>query len=153
MGDEGSRGGRRRGLVRQSGVTGVAAAAAVASGLVLDVAIAAALGADASSDAFFAAATIPLGIVAIVMVAANQALVPSIATWLTTLGAPETRSLVAAIAKPTTAVQFVIAATSERVSGAPRVVSHVAIEGTSAWFAATITERNITAPPTAETSR
>jgi len=117
MGDEGSRGGRRRGLVRQSGVTGVAAAAAVASGLVLDVAIAAALGADASSDAFFAAATIPLGIVAIVMVAANQALVPSIATWLTTLGAPETRSLVAAITNWTAIMGFAIAAAVALLAG------------------------------------
>ena len=117
MADESDRRGARRGLVRQSGVTGVAAAAAVASGLLLDVAIAAALGADASSDAFFAAATIPLGIVAIVMVAANQALVPSIATWLTTLGAPETRSLVAAITNWTAIAGFAIAAVVALLAG------------------------------------
>lgn len=69
--------------MRQSGLTSVAAAAAVASGLVLDVSIAASFGAGRATDAFFVAARIPLGLVAIVMVAANQALVPSISTWLT----------------------------------------------------------------------
>ena len=86
-----------RGLIRQSGTTSVAAGAAVASGLVLDVAIAATLGAGTTSDAFFAAATIPLGIVAIVMVGANQALVPAIATWLVQRSEEETRRLVSAV--------------------------------------------------------
>jgi murein biosynthesis integral membrane protein MurJ len=90
--------GGRRHIVRQTGATGLAAAGSVASGLVLDVAIAATLGAGATSDAFFAAATIPLGIVAIVMVAANQALVPAIATWLTSREDRETRDLVAGVA-------------------------------------------------------
>ena len=89
------RGARR--LIRQSGTTSVAAGAAVVSGLVLDVAIAATLGANVSSDAFFAAATIPLGIVAIVMVGANQALVPAISTWLVRKDEAETWRLVSAI--------------------------------------------------------
>lgn len=71
-----------RGLIRQSGTTSIAAAAGVASGLVLDAAILASVGANAVGDAFFAAATIQLAIVSIVMVGANQALVPAISTWL-----------------------------------------------------------------------
>lgn len=74
-------GSRRSGLIRQTGNAGVVAAVAVASGLLLDVAIAARLGAGRSSDAYFAGIRLPLGIVAIVMVATNQALVPLFSTW------------------------------------------------------------------------
>jgi putative peptidoglycan lipid II flippase len=73
---------RAREVVRQSGTTSIAAGLGVASGLLLDVAIAAGLGASFTSDAFFVAARIPLGIEAILIVAANQALVPTISTWL-----------------------------------------------------------------------
>jgi putative peptidoglycan lipid II flippase len=71
-----------RDVVRQSSTTSVAAGLGVASGLLLDVAIAAGLGAGTTSDAFFVAARIPLGIEAIILVAANQALVPTVSTWL-----------------------------------------------------------------------
>jgi putative peptidoglycan lipid II flippase len=71
-----------RAVVRQSGTTSVAAGLGVAAGLLLDVAIAARLGAGLTSDAFFVAARIPLGIEAILLVAANQALVPTVSTWL-----------------------------------------------------------------------
>ena len=60
------------------------------SGLALDVVIAAMFGAGTSTDAFFVAARIPLGLVAIVMVGANQALVPAISTWLVHNGRDET---------------------------------------------------------------
>src|SRR5258705_1735866 len=83
--DEGRPDARRtqtRAVVRQSGLTSLAAMAAVGSGLVLDVAIAATFGAGAATDAFFVAARLPLGLVAVVMIGANQALVPSISTWL-----------------------------------------------------------------------
>ena len=75
---------RTREVLWHSGATSLAAALAVASGLLLDVAIAAGFGAGAGTDAFFVAARLPLGISAIVMVAANQALVPAISTWLAT---------------------------------------------------------------------
>lgn len=68
-------------LVRQSLFTSGAAALAVASGLLLDIAIAAVFGAGRSTDAFFVAARIPLGLLAILTVGANQALVPAFATW------------------------------------------------------------------------
>ncbi len=77
-------------MLRQSGTTSIAAAASTASGLLLDVAIAARYGAGSSTDSFFAAARIPLGLVAIVMVGANQALVPAISTWLVKRGQQET---------------------------------------------------------------
>jgi murein biosynthesis integral membrane protein MurJ len=79
-----------RDVIRQSGTTSIAAAASVLSGLVLDVVIAATYGAGTSTDAFFVAARIPLGLVAIVMVGANQALVPAISTWLVRKGRDET---------------------------------------------------------------
>jgi putative peptidoglycan lipid II flippase len=69
----------------------------VLSGLLLDVAIAATLGAGTTSDAFFAAATIPLGLVAIVMVGANQALVPAFSTWLVQRSEEQVWRLVSAV--------------------------------------------------------
>jgi len=69
-------------LLRQSTAAGIGAVVAVASGLLLDVAIAAAFGAGRATDAFFVAARIPFGIIAIVTVAANQMLVPAFTTSL-----------------------------------------------------------------------
>jgi murein biosynthesis integral membrane protein MurJ len=77
-------------LLVQSGTTSIAAGLAVASGLLLDVAIAARFGAGTQSDAFFVGARVPLGLVAVVMVGANQALVPAISTWLVQRGRHET---------------------------------------------------------------
>jgi peptidoglycan biosynthesis protein MviN/MurJ (putative lipid II flippase) len=73
---------RTREVVRHTSGTSVAAALGVASGLLLDVVIAASFGAGTATDAFFVAARIPLGIAAILLVGANQALVPAISTWL-----------------------------------------------------------------------
>lgn len=97
-----------RGLVRQSGTTSVAAAAGVASGLLLDAAILASVGANAVGDAFFAAATIQLAIVSIVMVGANQALVPAISTWLVGKRESETWRLVSSTLHLTAALGTVL---------------------------------------------
>lgn len=84
----------RSSLIRQSTFTSVAAAASIGSGLLLDVAIAAVFGAGAQTDSFFVAARLPLGLIAIVMVGANQALVPTFTTWLVQRGERETWRLV-----------------------------------------------------------
>lgn len=97
-----------RGLVRQSGTTSVAAAAGVASGLLLDAAILASVGANAVGDAFYAAATIQLAIVSIVMVGANQALVPAISTWLVDKRESETWRLVSSTLHVTAALGTVL---------------------------------------------
>ena len=89
---------RGRDVVRQSGLTSVAAGLAIVSGLVLDVAIGMRFGATASTDAFFFAAGIALGLVAVVMVGANQALVPTISTWLQRRGEAETWRLCSVLA-------------------------------------------------------
>jgi putative peptidoglycan lipid II flippase len=83
-----------REVLKQSGLTSIAALAAIVSGLVLDVSIAATYGAGASTDAFFVAARLPLGLVAIVMVGANQALVPAFTTSLERYGFAATHRLV-----------------------------------------------------------
>jgi putative peptidoglycan lipid II flippase len=72
-----------RAIFRQSGLTGVAAAVGIVAGLVLDISIAYRFGARTNTDAFFVAARIPLGLVAVVMAVANQALVPAFRTSLT----------------------------------------------------------------------
>lgn len=94
----------KRGVVRQSGLTSLAAAASVVSGLLLDAAIAADFGAGRAADAFFVAARLPLGLVAIVMVAANQALVPAISTWLVREGERATWRLVSMLLTATMAL-------------------------------------------------
>ena len=90
-----------REVVRQSGLTGIAAFAAILSGLVLDVSIAATYGAGAATDAFFVAARLPLGLVAIVMVGANQALVPAITTSFERDGHVATHRLVSILINAT----------------------------------------------------
>jgi murein biosynthesis integral membrane protein MurJ len=90
-----------REVVRQSGLTGIAAFAAILSGLVLDVSIAAIYGAGTSTDAFFVAARLPLGLVAIVMVGANQALVPAITTSFERNGRAPTLRLVSILLNAT----------------------------------------------------
>lgn len=77
--------GRRAGggLLRQSTLTAVAAAASVVSGLLLDVVIAATFGANRSTDAFFVAARLPVFAVTVLMAGAYQAFTPTFSTWFT----------------------------------------------------------------------
>ncbi len=103
-------GGGARRLVVQSGTTSVAAGLAVASGLLLDVAIAAQFGAGAQSDAFFVGARVPLGLVAVVMVGANQALVPAISTWLVQRERPESWRLTSLVLSVTAVLGLAFAA-------------------------------------------
>ena len=65
-----------RGFVRQSATSSVAALFALLSGLLLDVALAVRFGAGKQSDAFFAAARIPIGLTALVTSVASVAWVP-----------------------------------------------------------------------------
>jgi putative peptidoglycan lipid II flippase len=99
--DEGTthRSGRQsdRAIFRQSGLTGVAATAGVIAGLVLQISIAYRFGASGNTDAFFVAARIPLGLIAVVMAAANQALVPAFRTSLTQRGERSTDRLISMI--------------------------------------------------------
>lgn len=68
--------GKPVGFVRQSGTSSIAALLAMLSGLLLDVALALRFGAGRQSDAFFAAARIPVGLAALLMTIAVQAWVP-----------------------------------------------------------------------------
>ncbi|MGD0448135.1 MAG: lipid II flippase MurJ [Candidatus Dormibacteria bacterium] len=84
-------------VVRQSGLTGIAAGISVLFGLLLDISIAARFGAGAATDSFFVSARIPLGLTAMVMVVANQALVPAFRTSLTNRGEDATHRLISLI--------------------------------------------------------
>jgi murein biosynthesis integral membrane protein MurJ len=86
-----------RAVIRQSGLTGVAAALSVGVGLLLDITIAARFGAGRNTDAFFVAARIPLGMVAVALVVANQAFVAAFRTSLTSRGDAATSRLVSRI--------------------------------------------------------
>ena len=97
--DGGRRTGRQsdRAIFRQSGLTGAAAAAGVIAGLILDISIAYRFGAGPKTDSFFVAARIPFGLVAVVMAAANQALVPAFRTSLTQRGERSTDRLISMV--------------------------------------------------------
>ena len=69
----------------------------VIAGLILDISIAFRFGAGAKTDAFFVAARIPIGLVAVVMAAANQALVPAFRTSLTQRGERSTDHLISMV--------------------------------------------------------
>jgi putative peptidoglycan lipid II flippase len=86
-----------RAIFRQSGLTGIAAGAGILAGLVLDVSIAYRFGAGQNTDAFFVASRIPFGLVAVVMAAANQALVPAFRTSLTEHGDRSTDRLISMV--------------------------------------------------------
>lgn len=83
-----------RAIFRQSGLTGVAAMAGVIAGLILDISIAWRFGAGARTDEFFVAARIPIGLVAVITAAANQALVPAFRTSITQRGDRSTDRLI-----------------------------------------------------------
>jgi putative peptidoglycan lipid II flippase len=86
-----------RAIFRQSGLTGIAAMAGVIAGLILDVSIAFRFGAGARTDEFFVAARIPIGLVAVITAAANQALVPAFRTSLTKRGDRSTDRLISMV--------------------------------------------------------
>ncbi|MFI5285588.1 MAG: murein biosynthesis integral membrane protein MurJ [Candidatus Dormibacteria bacterium] len=86
-----------RAIFRQSGLTGVAAMAGVIAGLILDIAIAWRFGAGAKTDEFFVAARIPIGLVAVITAAANQALVPAFRTSMTQRGERSTDRLISMV--------------------------------------------------------
>jgi putative peptidoglycan lipid II flippase len=86
-----------RAIFRQSGLTGVAAMAGVIAGLILDVSIAFRFGAGARTDEFFVAARIPIGLVAVITAAANQALVPAFRTSITQRGDRSTDRLISMV--------------------------------------------------------
>ena len=76
-------------VVRQSGLTSVIALIGVFSGLLLDLAWGRTFGVGDNSDAFALALRLPLAITAIVMIVANQVLVPTFGNWMTGLGPRE----------------------------------------------------------------
>jgi putative peptidoglycan lipid II flippase len=86
-----------RAIFRQSGLTGIAAMAGVIAGLILDVTIAFKFGAGRATDEFFVAARIPIGLVAVITAAANQALVPAFRTSMTQRGDRSTDRLISMV--------------------------------------------------------
>lgn len=69
----------------------------MASGLLLDVAIAARFGAGHATDAFFVASRLPIGVGTVLLGGTSLSLVPMISTWLATRGPQRTSSLLTAL--------------------------------------------------------
>ena len=101
--------GGRAGLLRQSGLGSAAAALAIATGLLLDVVIAARYGAGRTSDAFFVGARVPLGLTVLVLSSSTNVLVPTFRLWLTRDG-HDTGRLVGAVLTGVVAVALAVAA-------------------------------------------
>lgn len=108
--EPGRSGGSGGQLIRNTGVTSVAAGAGVVAGLLLDVSIAAKFGAGPTTDAFFVAARLPIGIASVFMAGANQALVPAISTWLVRKGDRDTSRLVSLLLTATLLAGFALVA-------------------------------------------
>jgi murein biosynthesis integral membrane protein MurJ len=102
--------GRRRSLLQQAGSTSVIAGLAVLAGFGLDIVIAARYGAGPITDSFFVAARVPLGIAALAVAAANQALVPAFATSITKEGEKATWRLVSIVVTSTLSAGAVLVA-------------------------------------------
>ena len=130
---------RRGGLLRNTGITSIAAGAGVLSGLLLDVSIAAAFGAGATTDAFFVAARIPIGITAVFMAGANQALVPGISGWTIRKDRSETSRLTSALFTVTLLGGFVVYALAALVAGPLTAVTAPGLSTASADLAASLT--------------
>lgn len=92
------------GLLRQSGLTSVAASLGLASGLLLDASIAYRFGAGRAADAYFVGVRLPLAAATIALVAANQSLVPTFTTWLRGADHERGRARAGAVVGITTAV-------------------------------------------------
>jgi len=92
------RSGAGRSLVGQSGLTAVAAATALVSGVVADAVVAATFGAGAETDALFVGGRIPLAVTTVLLIAANQALVPAFASWVVLHGERRAGSLTCSVA-------------------------------------------------------
>jgi putative peptidoglycan lipid II flippase len=71
----------RRELARSSSTIAVLAGAGVLMGFLVDATMAAVFGADAGTDAFFIAATIPFALASLLLASANQVLVPLVHGW------------------------------------------------------------------------
>ena len=70
-----------RRLGRNAATTSLGALGGIAAGLLLDVAIAATFGAGPATDSLFVAMRLPVGLTAVIMAGANQALVPMFSRW------------------------------------------------------------------------
>ena len=88
---------RTRDVLRQSSLTSLVSAFAFVTALVVDVTIAARFGVGPATDSLFVAARIPLALVSVVIVGANQVLVPTISTWLVRRGDREAYRLISAL--------------------------------------------------------
>ncbi len=101
---------RTRSLIRQAGSTSVVAGLAVLAGFGLDIVIAATFGAGPVTDSFFVAARVPLGIWALAVAAANQALVPAFATSIAKRSEQATWQLASIIITSTLSVGAILVA-------------------------------------------
>jgi murein biosynthesis integral membrane protein MurJ len=80
-----------RALARSSGGIAVLAGLGVLAGFLVDATMAALFGANARTDAFFVAATIPFALASLVLASVNQVIVPVVHRWFDEVGPDEAR--------------------------------------------------------------
>ena len=130
-------GGNRR-VVRQSGLTSVAALGSVLAGLMLSVAIAAIFGAGHRTDAFFVGSRIPLGLVALIIAAANQTLVPAFTKWFVERDAMQATLAVSLVFTATILAAIAVAIVGAAISGPLVDVTAPGLNAATLHLAATI---------------
>lgn len=106
-----------RSLVGQSALTTLAAVLALVSGLAVDVVVAASFGAGSATDSFFVGARLPLAVATILLIGANQALVPAVSAWLVDLGEEVSGRLAAGVTTVALAVGAAVAVLVAVASG------------------------------------
>ena len=138
----------RRALVRSSSGIAILAGAGVLSGFVVDATMAALFGADAGTDAFFIAATIPFALASLLLASVNQVIVPVVHRWFDEVSEAEALRRVGALLGTALAVGIAVAALGAALSpvlpillapGASPGTRDAAIAMTALLFAAVVT--------------
>jgi putative peptidoglycan lipid II flippase len=138
----------RRALARSSSGIAVLAGAGVFSGFLVDAAMAAIFGADAVTDAFFIAATLPFALASLLLASVNQVIVPVVHRWFDEASEAEARRRVGGLLGSALAGGVGIAALGAALSpllplllapGATPDTKRAAIEMTALLFTTVVT--------------
>lgn len=138
----------RRALARSSSAIAILAGAGVFSGFLVDAAMAALFGADAGTDAFFIAATIPFALASLLLASVNQVIVPVVHRWFDEEPPAEALERVGGLLGTSLALGLVVGLLGAALSfvlptvlapGAAPGTRHAAIAMTALLFATVVT--------------
>ena len=129
---------RRHSLVGQSALTTLAAALGLLTGLAVDAVIGVTFGAGMQTDSFFVGARLPLAVATIVLIGANQALVPVMASWFVTHDRRSTGLLSAGVCAISVVVGVLLGLLAISLSGQLAAVQAPGLSPASSHLAAEV---------------